>query len=46
MLAFDVVGLADFGAVADFLTTWEAIVVASVVITLVYWVGSRLWARS
>jgi len=42
MVVFDVVGLADFGAVADFLATWEAIVVASVVITLVYWVGSRL----
>lgn len=42
MLAFDVAGLADFRAVADFLATWEAIVVASVVITLVYWVGKRL----
>lgn len=42
MLAFDVAGLARFGDVANFLATWETIVVASVLVTLVYLVGRRL----
>jgi len=42
MLAFDLTGLAGFWVVADFAATWEVIIVASVLITLVYLVGKRL----
>ena len=42
MLAFDLAGLATFWNVADFLATWEAIIVISVVLTLVFLVRRRI----
>ena len=41
MLAFDVAGLASFRDVADFLATWEAIILVSAVLMLVYLVRRR-----
>jgi hypothetical protein len=41
MLAFDVAGLANFRDVADFLATWEAIILVSAVLMLVYLVRRR-----
>jgi hypothetical protein len=42
MLAFDAVGLASFRDVADFLATWEAIILISVMLTLVFLVRRRI----
>ena len=42
MLAFDVAGLAPFWNVADFLATWEAIILISVMLTLVFLVRRRI----
>ena len=42
MLAFDLAGLAGFWDIANYLATWEAILVASVALTLAYLVARRL----
>ncbi len=41
MLAFEAAGLARFWDIVDFLSTWEAIIVASVLVTLAYLVRRR-----
>lgn len=42
MVAFDAAGLARFSKVADFLVTWQAILIASVMMTLAYLIGRRI----
>lgn len=45
LLAFDATGLASFGSVTGWLSTWSAILLTTLVVTAGYWVRHRLRHR-